>query len=388
MGRTVVVVGAGVFGTTAAAELAARGWSVTLVDPAGDSPHPEAASTDIAKMIRADYGTDGLYIDLMDECFPIWREWNTRWDSNRFHEDGFLILAGGPMEPGGYEHTSYHTLLDRGYPLEHLDTTAIGDRFPLFQPPVGTEAYLNPIGGWAESGWVVGALLQETVAAGVRRVDQRVARLHTDGDMVEGVVLDDGERVDADLTIVTAGAWTAELVPGLDRLITTTGHPIMHFRPEDPTPYRASAYPPWAADIANTGWYGFPAIDGVVKVANHGPGLPIQAAAPRSVADDWEPRFRSFLSAWIPVLADAPVVYTRLCLYTDTTDGDFLIDKHPGLGGLVVATGGSGHGFKFAPILGRLIADVADGAEPLERFRWRIPSVAAKEPARHLGDRP
>lgn len=388
MTRTALVVGSGVFGASAAVELASRGWSVTLVDPAGRSPHPEAASTDIAKMIRADYGTDPLYMDLMDECFPVWREWNDRWGTDRFHEDGFLILAGGPLVAGSYEHASYHALIPRGYPLELLDAVAIRDRFPHFHPPTGAEGYYNPVGGWAESGWVVGALLENAAAAGVRTIDQRVQRLYTEGTVVRGVELDNGEHITADLTIVAAGAWTPNLIDRLDELITTTGHPILHFRPLDPSPYLPPAYPPWAADIANTGWYGFPAIGGVVKVANHGPGLPIDAAAPRAVADHWEARFRSFLSDWIPALANAPVVYTRLCLYTDTTDGDFLIDRHPDLEGLVVATGGSGHGFKFAPILGRLIADVADGGEPLDRFRWRVPTSTAKEPARFLGDRP
>ena len=87
-------------------------------------------------------------------------------------------------------------------------------------------------------------------------------------------------------------------------------------------------------------------------------------------------------------VADAPIAETRLCLYTDTTDGDFLIDRHPDVEGLVVATGGSGHGFKFAPVIGELVAETVSSGPRHDRFRWRRTSVEAKEPARSAALRP
>ena len=128
MAKSVIVVGAGVFGVTAALELNERGWATTLIDPG--APHPLAASTDISKMIRADYGDDDLYISQMEACFPTWRAWNERWGEELYHEDGFLILAGGALVPGSYEHTSSTALTTRDYALDVLTTGEIRSRFP------------------------------------------------------------------------------------------------------------------------------------------------------------------------------------------------------------------------------------------------------------------
>ena len=382
MAKSVIVVGAGIFGVTAAIELANRGWATTLLDPG--PPHPLAASTDISKMIRADYGTDELYISLMEACLPTWRDWNERWGEDLFHEEGFLVLAGGRMEPGGYEHTSSGALLARNHPLDVLSTNDIRSRFPAWAGPPALEGYYNPLGGWAASGLVVGRLLGTARDAGVTVVEGRARRLLTNGATVRGVLTEGEAELTGDITLVAAGAWTPDLVPGLEDLVSTTGHPIMHLRPDDIGRFTPPAFPPWAADIANTGWYGFPATDGVVKVANHGPGAPIGAEQDRLVDARWEGAFRAFLADWIPSLSTAEVVYTRLCLYTDTRDGDFVIDRHGTLDNLVLATGGSGHGFKFAPMLGTLAADAVEEERNRfsERFAWRTPPVVRTEAAR------
>jgi len=97
----------------------------------------------------------------------------------------------------------------------------------------------------------------------------------------------------------------------------------------------------------------------------------------RTVSEEEIRQLRLFLDETFPVLAHAPLVYTRICLYCDTRDGHFWIARDPDRPGLVVATGGSGHAFKFAPLLGDWIADVSEGREDplLDRFRWR-PEVA------------
>jgi glycine/D-amino acid oxidase-like deaminating enzyme len=88
---------------------------------------------------------------------------------------------------------------------------------------------------------------------------------------------------------------------------------------------------------------------------------------------------RVFLAETFPALIDAPIIYTRLCLYCDTNDGDFWIARDPERAGLVIAAGDNGHGFKFAPVLGEIIADAVEGQENplLEKFRWR-PEVRAQ----------
>jgi glycine/D-amino acid oxidase-like deaminating enzyme len=162
--------------------------------------------------------------------------------------------------------------------------------------------------------------------------------------------------------------------------------PVLLFAPEAPALYRPPHFPVWGADIARTGWYGFPAgPDGVVKIGHHGSGYAGDPDDPPPVPREWEERCRAFLQGSLPGLASAPLVGTRTCFYCDSRDGDFWIDRDPDRAGLVLATGGSGHGFKFAPVLGDLVADVVEGAPALERFSWRPRAPVSQEEARYTG---
>lgn len=365
-----MVVGAGVFGVTGALELARRGWAVTLVD-AGPVPHPDAASTDLSKVVRAEYGGDDLYVDLMVACLPEWRAWNERWGDELFHEDGLLLLTDGETDPDGFEATSAAALRTRGFPVERLEADEVAHRFPAWTPH--GPGFWNPVGGWAESSRVVERLLAEAVDAGVATRWESVSALAADDDGVAGVVTASGEVIEADVTVVASGSWSVPLVPGLDDLVSVTGQPVVHLRPEDPSAFASPGFGCWAVDVARLGWYGFPLHPtGVVKVAHHGPGVAVDGPGPHDVPADWDDRVRAMLRRWLPGLADAPIVHRRLCRYTDTADGDYLVDWHPDVARLVVATGGSGHAFKFAPLLGAWIADAVEesGSVP-DRFRWR-----------------
>jgi glycine/D-amino acid oxidase-like deaminating enzyme len=384
----VVVVGAGVFGAAAAWELAKRHFEVCVIDP-GPLPHVDAASTDISKVVRADYGADELYSRLMQRCLDGWRSWNERQSEPLFHETGFAILSSVPLSAGSFEADSFATLGGLGFELERLDGSDIAARFPAWSTGRYIDGYFNPAGGWAESGRVVGWLIEQALASGAELRDGAVLDgLVEDGARVTGVRLGDGELIEADAVVVAAGAWTSQLVPELGDRLEPIGQPVMHFRPPDPGRFRPPAFVPWAADIGRTGWYGFPAnADDVVKIANHGPGVRTDPRGARQLPDGSEARFREQWRRSVPALAAAPVVKTRLCLYCDSFDGDLWIAEHPHRPGLVVAAGGSGHGFKFAPALGRWIADAVEGrSDPsLARFAWRERGTTRSEHARFDG---
>jgi glycine/D-amino acid oxidase-like deaminating enzyme len=381
----VAVVGAGIFGVTAALELRRRGWRVTLADP-GPLPHPRAASTDISKVIRMDYGTDELYTALMERAFEGWDAWNRTWPEPPYHETGFVLMSRGPMRSGGFEHESFATLSRRGHRLERLDAAELQRRFPAWRVGSGSEGYFNPRAGWAASGKTVERLVGEARSRGVEvREGARMARLLEAGSRVAGISIEGGGEIRADAVVVAGGAWTPKLLPHLAEVLWATAQPVLHFRPVRPGDWQPPGFVVWAADIANTGWYGFPAQeDGTVKVANHGPGRRVDPDAPRDVAPDAEPRFRAFFRETFPGLAEAPLIGSRLCLYCDSWDGNFWVDRERE--GLVVAAGDSGHGFKFAPVLGGLIADALEGRsnEFLPRFRARSRAGLRAEDARHL----
>lgn len=354
----VFVVGGGIFGVTAALALRARNCDVTLVDRGTQL----AESTDLSKVVRIDYGADEDYTALGERALDIWRRWP------EFHETGVTFLSRTPMQPGEFEHDSYALLVGRGHRLERLDAVAIAQRFPAYRPGAYVDGYFNPIGGWAHATAVLARLTADAVASGVEVRTADVADL---------------AELSADLIVVCGGAWVPQLLPELARSLRAVGQPVFHLRPADPAPFEAARFPVFGADISRTGYYGFPVNRGIVKIANHGTG--IVDPLTRTVTDAQEAALRTMLRDSFPALAGAPIIERRSCVYCDTADGDFWIARHPDRSNVVVATGGSGHAFKFAPVLGEMIATIAlDEPHPLaRRFRWRIDSIGRREAARH-----
>jgi glycine/D-amino acid oxidase-like deaminating enzyme len=159
---------------------------------------------------------------------------------------------------------------------------------------------------------------------------------------------------------------------------------VFHVAPRDAATRAAfadGALPVFNVDITKTGWYGFPAAgarDAVVKLANHGVGRAFDPASDAREANaDEMALFRDFTARTFPALAREPLATTRICVYGDTSDLHFWIAPDPERPGLVVAAGGSGHAFKFAPVIGELIADATVGTV-VPRFRWRPEIVGAR----------
>jgi glycine/D-amino acid oxidase-like deaminating enzyme len=323
-----------------------------------------------------------------------WLRWNDEWAARGlaplYHETGVLMISRSPMAPGGFEHDSYELLRRRGHRPVRLDGAALAQRYPAWRTAGYVDGFFHALGGYAESGLVMERLVAQACSLGVRLVTGRaVVALYEEGGRVHGVVDDRSEHHPATDVVVAAGAWTAKLT-GLTHEIRPTGHPVFHLRPREPELFGPARFPVFTADIARTGYYGFPLNQaGVVKVGNHGPGMPVGPDAPRTVTVEQTAAFRAFLTETFPALGGADIVYTRLCLYSDSQDGDFWIARDPNRTGLTVASGGSGHGFKFAPVLGDLIADaVQEKPNPLlDRFRWRpeVRQEHGQEAARYHG---
>jgi len=387
---TVIVVGAGINGVTSAIELKNRGHKVTLIDP-GPLPHPLAASTDISKAVRAAYGPDDDYTALADRCIPIWREWNRKFGTELYHETGVLFVCKHPMRPGDFEYESARMLKKHGHQFEPFNSNTFHQRFPAFAPDRFHDGFFDPKAGYAESGHVVGTLIEYAKTLDVElRESAKVTGLDDNNNCVKGVLLEDGNRIRGDAVVIAAGAWTPDLLPDTNESLRATGHPVFHLKPAQPELFRPERFPFFGADISTTGYYGFPLNQGIVKIANHGNGREMSPDSRERVVTASEERdLRAFLRSTIPSLADAPIVYTRICMYCDTNDGDFWIAPDPKRPNLIVATGDCGHGFKFAPVLGEIIADAVEGKPNpiLKKFRWRpeVKSGVTKEAARFEG---
>ena len=410
----VIVVGAGINGATAAIELKKRGHEVTLVDP-GPLPHPLAASTDISKAVRRAYGADEDYTDLAERSIGLWRKWNQEFGVELYHEVGVMFVRRREMQPGDFEHESFKMLKKRGHKIDRMNSAQLWKRFPAWNPELYRDGVLELEAGYAESGRVVATLIGRAKSLGIELCEGvRFSRLDEGDDRVKGIVIEKRHRngvipseakrsreiprrglksaqrgpstrlgmtpVAGDVVVMATGAWTPYLLPFTKNFFRTTGQPVFHLKPEKPDLFAPERFPVFGADITTTGYYGFPLNrDGVVKIANHGLGQEMSPESPeRAVAPEGERNLREFLSSTFPELADAPIVYTRICMYCDTHDGHFWIAPDPDREGLVIAAGDCGHGFKFAPVLGEIIADaVEEKPNPiLQKFRWR-PEVRA-----------
>ncbi len=389
--QRIAVVGAGIFGAGAALSLRQRGHEVVLFDP-GPLPHPLAESTDISKVVRMEYGGDEVYMALVEEALEGWRRWNQAFPAPVYHEVGVLVLCTSEMVPGGFEHDSYQLLRRRGHAPERLRKEDLRQRFPAWNADQYPDGFYHREAGFAEAAHTVRFLLDEVRRAGVQvREGERVVGL-LDGVAGQGggVVTADGASHLFDGIVVTAGSWTGKLLPELAQDLRPFAQPVFHLRPADPQSYEATRFPVFTADIARLGYYGFPVTDdGIVKIAHHGPGRRMDPDDPlRTPDEDQVEELRAFLKMSLPGLLSAPIVERRLCLYCDTWDGHFWIDRHPSRPGVTVAAGGSGHAFKFAPLIGDIIADVVeDRPRPdalRERFRHRPERrhVATEEAAR------
>ena len=341
---------------------------------------------DISKVVRMDYAADAQHTAMGLLSLERWKAWNQRWGVDLYHEDGFLVMSQAGMAPGGFEHDSFHFLKGQGRELQRVNSERLRVANPAWNADLFVDGYFNPVGGWVESGRVIAMLANDAREAGVEIVE------HVPGAMpvflagrCTGIESADGRSWHAATALVAAGAWTPEVLPHLKNVMWATAQTVFQFQPVDPERFRAPVFPVWGADIAKTGWYGFPAnSDGIVKVANHGVGRRVRASELRVMPEGEEERYRQFLRETFPELADAPVHSHRVCLYCETFDGAFWIDRDPEHSGLIVAAGDSGHAFKFTPVMGEIIADAVEGesSDWASRYRWREPTHASSDGAR------
>jgi glycine/D-amino acid oxidase-like deaminating enzyme len=383
------VVGAGINGVVAAIELRKRGHDVVLVDP-GPLPHPLAASTDISKVVRAAYGVDEEYTELAERSREIWQQWNVEFGVELYDEVGFLCMRQRPMQTGDFEYESLRLLERRGHRIERVDSDYLRRHFPAWNADRYPDGFLDFESGYAKSGRAVAVLIEGARSLGVELRDHaKFCALDETSDRVKGIVFESGEKLPADRVVMAVGAWTPYVLPFTHDFFRASGQAVFHLKPAQPELFAAERFPIFGADISETGFYGFPLNrDGVVKIANHGLGREMSPDSPeRVVTKEEENRMRRFLADSFPSLSDAPVVFTRVCFYCDTKDGDFWIAPDPDRTGLTIAAGDCGHGFKFAPVLGGIIADAVEG-KVNPKFRWRpeVKPGVAKEAARFQGD--
>ncbi|KAJ3109006.1 hypothetical protein HK100_003366 [Physocladia obscura] len=401
------VVGSGAFGLSAALSLQKRGHSVTVFDRL-PIPAQDAASTDISKVIRPDYADQALYQKLALASIEKFKhEWNPD-AKRRFGKELYIecgtVYATKDTGMNDFERASIATLKSSGVETKILNKD---DITAIYGSGFGNEyqgGYLNPRAGYADSGLTMQYLAQIASESGVKFLTGPQAGTFVDlikngSGATIGITTSDRNRHYADLVLVAAGSWTPSLLPQLQGLCEVTAQPVIHIKIPDNLKHKfdASKYPVWFADVSKTGFYGFPIspTTGELKFANHGPGFTssfhvdtrpgktggnvgerkkwLTNVTPTDIPKEAVSKYRKFLKSAFPELNKFDITRTRLCWYCESWDGNFYIDAVPGAQNVFVATGGSGHGFKFVPKLGDVIADIVEGkpTEFKDLFKWR-----------------
>ncbi|TWU70938.1 hypothetical protein ED733_002016 [Metarhizium rileyi] len=386
----VVIVGAGVFGLSTALELTKRGYTnITILDRYLP-PAVDGSSVDISRIIRFDYG-DPFYSKMAREAVQLWA---TEYPDH-YHQVGFLMLN----EKGGFEYTAKTKQVDEqlGKTIqEYADATEMRSIRPGIPGKLeGLSAYYNPKGGWADAASSIAQLAGRCSMAGISFVTGRrgtVTSLIYQRSKVVGVKVLRGSPVRASLVILATGAWTNHLLQ-IGHASSASAQPVGFIQLTKEEAERLRNMP--VMINSNKGVFAFPPTprSNVLKVARHGWGYATKVrvddghspsriiscpqrdsnnARHSYMPDDAQEALRDGLRDLVPEFAERPWSRLRLCWYSDTPEGDFIADKHPLLEGLFLATGGSGHGFKFLPVLGKYIVDCLEDKAPKElRFKWR-----------------
>lgn len=356
------IVGAGIFGLAAAMELSGRGHSVTLFDQ-GEVPYENASSTDVSKAIRRTwYGDDESYVELVERAALQWRAWERRSGTQLYHQVGVLVVTES-YEPGSPMHESVRYLGERGAQIEVLSGREARDRFPQFAIRDGEVCIHDAWGGYIESGRAVSRLAALAREDGVDIVERAPVSRVDDAPDGAIVVLSDRTAL-FDRVVVAAGVWTGRLLPELGQQVRVTHQQMLLIQVEDTELFGPGRMPVWSVDPDSGGWYGFPVLrEGYAKVSREPVGEPVDPDLDRQGTAEFARQTLEFLRERLPEMANGKVVGGRSCLYANTPDDHFVIDQAPGHSRVLVAGGGSGHGFKFGGSIGGVIADAVEEKE-------------------------
>lgn len=368
-----IVIGLGGMGTAAAYHLARRGRRVLGLERF-DIPHAMGSSHGVTRIIRMAYFEHSTYVPLLHRAYRLWRELEREVGEE-------LLIVTGSLDVGapGSRVLEGSRRSCREHDLRHevLDRAALSLRFPAFRVPATFQAVLQPDGGFLLSDRAVVAHATVALAHGAE-LHGRERTLHWEPAHGGVAVETDRGRYQADRLIVCGGAWTggAALVDYLAKWLQPERQVLAWLQPLRPTPFQVGNLPVFNLTTDEGHFYGFP-VYGV-------PGFKLgryhhleESVDPDTMDRECHPSdeavLRTFVERYFPDAA-GPTLSLKACLFTNTPDEHFIIEAHPAHPEVLVAAGFSGHGFKFASVVGEILAELAvDGhtRHDISRFSSR-----------------
>ncbi len=353
----VIVLGLGAMGSAAAYHLARRGARVIGLEQYTPA-HDRGASHGKSRIIREAYFEHPDYVPLIQRAYEQWRA---------LQEDrgvSLLVMTGGLMigpEDGVLVQGALASARRHHLPHELISAGEVRQRFPPFRMTPGMVAVQEPNAGVLVPEACIRAHLDAAAAAGaLLHFEEPALGWSADGPSVEVVTAQ--QRYSAARLILTAGPWAPQVLRALGLPLQVERNVMYWFAPRtNGSAFAPSRFPIYICEYRKDAFfYGFPAqSDGSVKIAHHHSG---ELCSPETIRREVAPaevaRMRALLDAHLPDV-NGELKETATCMYTNTPDGHFIIDRHPKRPQVVLACGFSGHGFKFASVVGEVLADLA-----------------------------
>ncbi len=361
----VIVVGVGTMGAATCYELARRGKRVLGLEQF-DIPHTRGAHHGFSRLIRLAYFEHPDYVALLRRAYENWERLQSLTDQRLLFITGgvYIGLLDSELVAGSFRAAQEHDL-----PHELLDHAALRRRFPQFHVAKEMVGFYESQAGFVSPTDVMGTYVNQALRHG--------AELHGHEPIIgweatdsHVVVRTSHAEYEAGRVVFCGGAWSAQLVRDLGVTLTVTRQVMGWVAPLRPELYELGRFPVWALDENRAGafagiHYGFPMTsrEPGLKIALHNPAQPVDPDnVERLPIEGDEATFRPILRSLLPE-ANGPLLAIRTCLYTNSPDGHFIIDRHPKHENVILACGFSGHGFKFASVIGEALADLASDGD-------------------------
>ncbi|HEX8038382.1 MAG TPA: N-methyl-L-tryptophan oxidase [Chryseosolibacter sp.] len=358
----VIVLGVGSMGSAACWHLARRGQKVLGLEQF-DIPHERGSHAGQSRIIRKAYFEHPDYVPLLERAYENWQSFEKETGTRIYHRTGILYF--GERENATIRGIRTSARL-HGIPVEDWTHAQYQKKYPAFRVPDNFDVIYEADAGFVTPERAIRLYAGEAVRNGAVIMKNTAVKEWKAGSKIE-VVTASGEYTCGKL-VITAGAWTGRLVAGLKAKLQVTRQLLAWVAPPDPDRFSPDNFPCWFVEDPALGtFYGFPVMpsndfNGPIglKLAHHHPGIP---CGPDDILGDIpaaeEEKLRAFLRTYLPEAGDT-IIALKHCLYTYSPDTHFIIDHLPDYDGrVVIACGFSGHGFKFASVVGEILADLA-----------------------------
>ena len=375
----IAVIGSGVFGAWTSYFLQKSGAQVTLLDAYGPA-NSRASSGGESRIIRMGYGADDIYTRWSLRALPLWKQiFAEAAHPELFQQTGVLWIAHDKYQ---YALDTLAALQDHKVPHERLSLLGLRKHYPQISFDEDAWGIFEPESGVLMARRAVQTVVEQAKKIGVTYRNAAVfAPTNSTSRRVTNLKTATGETISAGAYVFACGPWLGKLFPEVlaNRIFPSRQEIFFFGIPPGEMNFTQPAMPTWL--YLKDEFYGMPDIESRgLKVADdrHGPRVDPDTQS-RVASPEAMEAARKFVARRFPALKNAPIVETRVCQYENTSNGDFLIDRHPDFDNVWLAGGGSGHGFKHGPSLGEYVAARATESTPAKNEIEPRFSLATKE---------